>query len=285
MVIKKKYLLPGESFFDAEQYLIASLISPEFSAVCFYHEKTGGGMSLVSLREESTTLSDMRKKLEETGVVFEEMMVTIVYTDVSSAYTSSVEQMRDNIASWGCIDIQLSKNQSSGVKVLFKNWDNSIHAQESNAAFDYDMTDTREKSSDTVRVLLVDDSKLVLTILSRTLNEDPNMEVVGTASDAFSATEKILETNPDVIVLDIIMPQINGLNFLKNLVSYYPKPVIIFSTMGKSGGKIETQAYEYGAVDVIDKKILNLRDPQSIETLKEKIKAGASYIVMKKGGD
>ncbi len=104
-----------------------------------------------------------------------------------------------------------------------------------------------------IRVLVVDDSALVRTILKRELSRDPQIEVVATASDAFEARDRILAHRPDVITLDVEMPRMSGLEFLDRLMKNYPVPVIMFSTLTDSGTAAALEALEKGAVDIMHK--------------------------------
>src|SRR5512143_4091061 len=104
-----------------------------------------------------------------------------------------------------------------------------------------------------VRVLIVDDSPIVREMLQRNLSRDPEIEIVGTAPDAYVARDKIVALKPDVVSLDIEMPRMDGITFLKRLMSYYPLPVIILSSLTPKGGALAVEALEAGAVDVISK--------------------------------
>ncbi|MCF6285182.1 MAG: response regulator, partial [Candidatus Hydrogenedentes bacterium] len=89
-----------------------------------------------------------------------------------------------------------------------------------------------------VRVLVVDDSALVRQILQDELTRDPMIEVVGTASDPFFARDKIVDLDPDVITLDIEMPRMDGLTFLRKLMVHHPLPIIVVSSLSKKGGDV-----------------------------------------------
>jgi two-component system chemotaxis response regulator CheB len=102
-------------------------------------------------------------------------------------------------------------------------------------------------------VLIVDDSALVRQTLSEILSSDPGIEVVGTAADPFAAAERIGEEMPDVITLDIEMPRMDGLTFLRKLMAQHPVAVIICSSLAEDGTQSALKALEYGAVDVIAK--------------------------------
>jgi len=132
-----------------------------------------------------------------------------------------------------------------------------------------------------IRVLIVDDSQLVRKILRNDLESSPEFEVCGEAADAFEARDLILELDPDVISLDIIMPGLDGLDFLEKLMQYRPKPVVIVSTIAKAGSPIALRAKKLGAVGVIDKEDMDLYMdvPQANRNYLAAIKAAAMSIV------
>jgi two-component system chemotaxis response regulator CheB len=106
---------------------------------------------------------------------------------------------------------------------------------------------------DIVRVLIVDDSAIVRKVLSEALAAEPDMVVVGTAPDPYVARDKILALKPDVLTLDIEMPRMDGLTFLKKLMQFHPLPAIIISSLTQASCQIAIQALELGAVDVLAK--------------------------------
>jgi len=105
-----------------------------------------------------------------------------------------------------------------------------------------------------IRVLVVDDSAVVRRMISEALALDPEIEVVGTACDPYVARDLILEREPDVLTLDIEMPRMDGLTFLKILQEHRPMPVVIVSSLTQAGSKIALRALELGAVDVVAKQ-------------------------------
>src|SRR5690349_6238374 len=104
-----------------------------------------------------------------------------------------------------------------------------------------------------IRVLVVDDSAIVRKILGEVLAAEPDLEVVGTAPDPFVARDKILTLHPDVLTLDIEMPRMDGLTFLKKLMHFHPLPVIVISSLGQASCAVAMQALALGAVEVLAK--------------------------------
>jgi two-component system, chemotaxis family, protein-glutamate methylesterase/glutaminase len=104
-----------------------------------------------------------------------------------------------------------------------------------------------------VRVLVVDDSALVRQILSRELDAADGIEVVASAADPYSARDLIVELEPDVITLDLEMPRMDGLTFLRKLMRYHPMPVIVVSSLTPAGSDLALAALDAGAVDVLGK--------------------------------
>ena len=127
-----------------------------------------------------------------------------------------------------------------------------------------------------IRVLVVDDSAVVRRMISDALGADPEIEVVGTACDPYVARDKILELNPDVLTLDIEMPRMDGLTFLKILQQHRPMPVVVVSSLTVAGSKVAMEAMEIGAVDVLAKpqSAWNLGDLK--EQLADRVKGAAS---------
>lgn len=109
-----------------------------------------------------------------------------------------------------------------------------------------------------IKVLIVDDSALVRKILNEMLSSDPMIEVVGTASDPYVAREKIKELHPDVLTLDVEMPRMDGVTFLKNLMRLHPLPVVMVSTLTEKGADVTFEALDLGAVDFVTKPKIDL---------------------------
>lgn len=138
--------------------------------------------------------------------------------------------------------------------------------------------------SNKIRVLIVDDSAVVRQTLNQIISDDPILEVMGTASDPFFAAKKIAEEVPDVITLDVEMPKMDGLTFLKKIMSQHPIPVVIISSLTEAGTQTGMKALEYGAVEIITKPQMNTKQfiEESQIRICDAIKAAASAKIVRK---
>jgi len=126
-----------------------------------------------------------------------------------------------------------------------------------------------------IKVLIVDDSAVVRQILQGALSSDPEIQVVGTAPDPFVARDKIVELKPDVITLDVEMPRMDGITFLRKLMHYQPMPVIVVSSLTPEGSGLALDALSAGAVEVMCKPGAAFTVGDMAEELVEKVKTAA----------
>src|SRR5580658_6063785 len=133
-----------------------------------------------------------------------------------------------------------------------------------------------------IRVLVIDDSAIVRKILSETLATEADIEVVGTAPDPIIALDKIQRLKPDVLTLDIEMPRMDGLTFLKQLMQTQPMPVILISSLAQSSVEIAMEALRYGAVDVLAKPSGPYSVGELRATVSARIRAAARAKLQKK---
>ncbi len=126
-----------------------------------------------------------------------------------------------------------------------------------------------------IRVFIVDDSAIVREILAERLSRHPSIEVVGTAMDPYIARDKLDKVEVDVITLDIEMPRMDGLTFLRQIMKHYPKPVIVVSSLARDGNAAAMQALELGAVDVVPKPGGAVTVEEVVDTLTDRILAAS----------
>ncbi len=135
-----------------------------------------------------------------------------------------------------------------------------------------------------IKVLIIDDSALVRQTLFELLSSDPEIEVTGMASDPYIAAAKINEVIPDVITLDVEMPKMDGLTFLRKLMSQHPIPVVVISTLTEKGTDTAIEALELGAVEIVAKPKVNTKEllEKARFELCEKVKIASTAFVKRR---
>ncbi|MEN3293489.1 MAG: two-component system, chemotaxis family, protein-glutamate methylesterase/glutaminase [Burkholderiales bacterium] len=128
-----------------------------------------------------------------------------------------------------------------------------------------------------IKVLIVDDSALIRSVMKEIIGKQPDMEVVGVAPDPIVARELIKKTNPDVLTLDVEMPRMDGLDFLERLMRLRPMPVVMVSSLTERGSEITLRALELGAVDFVTKPKLSIQSgmQEYSELIADKIRGAA----------
>lgn len=132
-----------------------------------------------------------------------------------------------------------------------------------------------------VKVLIVDDSAIVRKILTRQLSQHQGIEIVGSAPDPYIARDKIVALEPDVLTLDVEMPRMDGITFLRKLMKHHPMPVIILSSLTPKGSKMALEALAAGAVEVISKPGPSYSVGEACNALVEKIKTASRARISK----
>lgn len=129
-----------------------------------------------------------------------------------------------------------------------------------------------------IRVLVVDDSVVMRRLLAEGLAREPTFEVVGTAGDAYEARDMIVARNPDVITLDVEMPRMTGVEFLKRLMPQHPLPVVMVSALTPAGGELALASLAAGAVDVVLKATSEKHEDlaRMLDELRTKVRIAAS---------
>lgn len=132
-----------------------------------------------------------------------------------------------------------------------------------------------------IRVLVVDDSAVVRDVLVRELGKHPRIEVVGTAPDPYVARDKIVRLSPDVMTLDLEMPRMDGLTFLKKVMEHHPIPTIVVSSLTPKGSQMALEALDHGAFDVLCKPGAAYTVQEVVPVLVEQVLAAAKADVKK----
>ena len=128
-----------------------------------------------------------------------------------------------------------------------------------------------------IKVLVVDDSALIRSLLSKIINSQPDMEAIAAAPDPFAARELVRTHNPDVMTLDIEMPKMDGIEFLDKLMKLHPMPVVMVSTLTEKGADVTMRAMELGAVDFVTKPKLDIQSGmlEYAQEITDKIRAAS----------
>lgn len=136
------------------------------------------------------------------------------------------------------------------------------------------------------RVLIIDDSALVRSLLTEIINREPDMEAIGAAPDPLAAREMIRASNPDVLTLDVEMPKMDGLDFLERLMRLRPMPVVMVSTLTERGAEVTLRALELGAVDFVAKPRIGIASgmQELARDITDRIRAAAQAKLHRRAG-
>ncbi len=278
------FLLPGESTFARKRTEVSTLLG-SCVAVCLYDPETkSGGMNHFVLPTcNNTNLSAGKygdsstyaliRVASAAGARPSDLLASIyggghVIGHLNSARTAGIGDV-------GAKNIALARGimKSEGIKVIHEDVGQDVGRRIIMDTFTNERScrsfETSEESkaraktqarlgSRKIRTLIIDDSATVRRLIRTGIEASKDIEVVGEASDPFEARKLILDLDPDVLCLDIIMPRMDGLSFLKKIMQYKPVPTIIVSTIAKKGSEMRIKVLEAGAVDVVDKEDLDL---------------------------
>lgn len=304
MESERVFLLPGEYIISKKPHTVTTLLG-SCVAVCLYSRKAKfGGMNHYMLPASSNgersakygdyAIQTIVQFLERgagtlrdaEAMIFGGASVVGAIKSATNIGEKNIETAKTILGGYNIPIVEEHTGGNTGMKIHYQTWDNQVNWRfiEKSQFAKTMLAKEQHFEKNKIKVLIVDDSPLVRSLLAKAMSDEPDIEVVGQAKDAFEAREMLLEKNPDVITLDIIMPKMDGVTFLKKLMVYYPKPVIICSTIAKEGSKVETRAEKIGAVDVIDKDSLDIY--KGMDTVKKvlipKIKNAALKQVVKK---
>jgi two-component system chemotaxis response regulator CheB len=306
MDAKRLFLLPGEYFAGRQPHRVSTLLG-SCVAVCLYNRRKGfGGINHYLLPHSGSGADDeigrygassirallnLMRRLDPEGGRLEAMVfggaAVMSSTQIGQGIgEKNIAIARQILASERIPIVREQVGGDHGLKLHYQTWDNQIKVRNVEKSA---MTVDREKrekdlSRRATRLLVVDDAPLVRRILSDAVGAIADIEVVGQAQDAYAAREKLLELKPDVMTLDIIMPKMDGVSFLKRVMRHVPLPTIVISTIAQKGSRIRQNALDAGAVDVIDKNDLSIYkgNEHLAKVLGEAIRKAARTVVRKK---
>ncbi|MFQ5431684.1 MAG: response regulator [Nitrospinota bacterium] len=274
----KVFVLPGEMAVSRQPSEIATLLG-SCVAVCLYNKKIkAGGLNHYML--PTGEKEEMKGKYGDyaTGKLIEMMLRLDPNIRNLEAYLyggaavvghlstgagigiKNIEMAETMLKKYGIRITSREVGGENGRKIFFDSESGEVEMRLIERSELTKQIDAKKRAiaSRKIRVMVVDDSSTVRQIIKKALELDDGIEVVGDAEDAYEAREMLMELDPDVLTLDIIMPKMDGLTFLKKLMLHFPKPIIIVSTIASDGSKQKMRAQDMGAVDVIDKEELKL---------------------------
>ena len=283
--VKKVFLLPGEATFVREPAQVATLLG-SCVAVCLYDKrnrwggmnhymlpyKTGGDLapgkygdwateSLLDVAYRSGSRKfDLVASLYGGGRVIGHLGSVVTIGGTSDIGARNIQVAREVLERNEISVIHEDVGGVYGRKIQMDVETNDILVRKIVPAEETQMRTKKleEFKGRRIKVLIVDDSSTVRKLIRRAVDISDDMEVVGEAENPYEARELILETDPDVLCLDIIMPRLDGHSFLKKLMQYKPIPTVIVSTIAKRGSEMRQKVMEAGAVGVIDKEELEI---------------------------
>ncbi len=305
MASERVFLLPGEYHVSRTPCRMATLLGSCVS-VCLSHKtKPFAGMNHFLLAENpggqsekgrygdsaTGTIIWLLEKLDEAprtlqARIYGGARVVSHLGSTSDIGHRNIEMARAVLKEKGIPIVDEDVGGTTGRRIYFDTGERAVTVRQISKTEEAERLKAKrqELATRATRVLIVDDSPLVRKILRKAVETASDMEVCGEAADAFEARDLILERDPDVISLDIIMPRLDGLKFLKSLSQHYPKPVVICSTIAKDRSAISDRAREYGAVDVVDKGTLELYRGLDVVTEEyiPKLRRASARVVRKK---
>ena len=282
--MERRFLLPGESVFCRTETIISTLLG-SCVAVCLYDsarcwggmnhymlpENTGGSLepgkygdiaihNLIAVaRSAGSRKSNLVASVYGGGHVIGHLGAASV-ASVSGIPERNAEIALELLARFGIPVIHQDLGGRNGRKLHMNSTSNQIEVSIIQRMTEHAVVEERRErlAGRKARVLIVDDSATVRRLLRRCIEESGDLEVCGEAEDAYDAREKILELDPDLLTLDVIMPRMDGNTFLRKLMRYKPIPVVVVSTIAKEGSEMEQKLMASGAVRTIDKDSLKI---------------------------
>lgn len=303
---KSVFLLPGEAHFAKEPTVISTLLGSCVALVIHDARRAWGGMNHYMLPDTSEgggalapgkygdkAIPNLIKVATMSGCQIGDLRGRLyggasVVGHLASTGSMDIGNRNVEVADRLCREaglriVERQVGGSTGRKLFFDVSDGSVrmnmiaqNEQNRQAA------ERRQRlSGRKIQVLVVDDSSVVRRLIRSGIEASGDMEVCGEAENPYEAREKVLEADPDVLCLDIIMPRMDGLTFLRKIMQYKPIPTVIVSTIAKEGSAMRRKVLDAGAVDVVDKEELNLYRglEEMSRMLLPKLRAAATAVV------
>lgn len=275
--MERVFLLPGELYVTKKPAFLATLLGSCVS-VCLKNMKNGSAAMTHFVRDRA-----VGKEVSDIGrfgdLSTQHIIETLFSMDANPAHYQAKIYGGGKVVSTIVAGVNIGETNISVAEEVLENYRIPIVFKDvggikgkkiyyNTASFSITVREIGEERKDfttrNVRVLVVDDSALVRTVLTDVIAATPGMEVCGEAKDAYEARDLIVSAKPDVVSLDIIMPRLDGLAFLEKIMKHAPLPVVIVSTIAQDKSPIAEKAQRLGACGVIDKNLLSLYRGQDV---------------------
>lgn len=275
------FILPGEMAFCRDQTSISTLLGSCVAVTLYDRRHRWGGLNHYMVPEQTGNLPD--GKIGRTAIPALLRMATMAGSKVSDLEarvvggaavigasvagsaavlgdigTRNAELATVMLSQLGIDVVQTVVGGNHGRKIRLDSQSGQLDISTMGGGSTIEQVRAPRRSGERYRVLVIDDSALVRQMLGKVIANSEEFEVCGEAEDPFAARERILELDPDVLCLDLIMPKLDGLSFLRRLMQYKPIPTVVVSTIAKVGSAMREKVLEAGAIDAIDKEDLRL---------------------------
>ena len=295
--MEKKFLLPGEYFVTRKPMTLVTVLGSCVS-VCLYNKvsklaamnhfvfpESDGSDNTSKGRYGNTAMDIITKSLFAVDAELSHYEAKVfggaspLKTDLGNATNighRNVEAAEKYLEQAGIKVVEKITGSKKGYRIYFDTDSGNVKTEEIISAADQEKELQNKVAAGKIaakKVLVVDDSALVRKVLTNAINAMPEYTVCGQAANAFEARDMLINNTPDVMTLDIIMPKLDGISFLKKVTQHFPLPVIICSTIAKEGTAVQKDAYSAGALEVIDKDTLELYkgEEQVKKVIKQKL--------------
>jgi len=275
------FLLPGELAFCREPTTVSTLLGSCVAVTLFDRRHHWGGLNHYMVPEAIGSLpdgkvgrsaipalvrmatmagaktGDLEARLFGGGAVLG-AQVTVAAAILGDIGQKNGELAREVLAALHIAVVQEVLGGTHGRRIRLDSVSGQVQVETMGGTSAVECVRPPRRAGERCRVLVIDDSALVRQLLGKIIAQSADFVVCGEAEDPFAARERILDLDPDVLCLDLIMPKMDGLAFLRRLMQYKPIPTVVVSTIAKAGSAMRAKVLEAGAIDTIDKEDLRL---------------------------
>jgi two-component system chemotaxis response regulator CheB len=268
--------------------IISLIIEENCATICIYHgEMNIGGICKIDKNGIELLKKFIQEIIQKTGNSSVNLRAKIVSVSKCTAFGPDLRDLKKILNEYNISVISADIGNASSREIVFYSDTGRLRVSVESVELDKKASDqsltflsTKEVSQKRKRVLMIDDSKTSLKFLSHIISQDSSIEIIGMMTDPIEAEKMIPKMKPDVITLDIMMPEMDGVTFVKRLMQSHPTPVVIVSALNKEDNENVLKALEEGAVDYIQKPTYAQVAEASV-LICEKVKTAAEIDMVK----